>query len=382
MDVPLPAGKGLGALTLDATVVVEPGTFSATTMKLTLDGMNLVGDLQLMTGGPKPAIRGKLSIDRLDLNPYIAAETGTTTAANAKPAAADAGWSDTPISFEILKAMNADLALNVDRLLLRNLEVQKAQIAVKLQDGVLNSDLQNIVLYDGTGKGALVVDASRDTPSINNSLAVNGLKVEPFLASFMGVDRIVGTGNVTFDVTAQGASPKAIIASLSGKGAIAFRDGMIKGVDLASVARTVQSALTGASLGERASTDFAELGGTFTINRGLMNNSDFHLLNPFVRITGNGTVDLPSRSLDFHLEPKLVASVQGQSGQSGLAGIPIPFRVSGPWTKLSYAPDLQNVGKALTNTLLNSLSGDKKGNPSGTPTKPAVGDVLKGLFGR
>jgi AsmA protein len=157
---------------------------------------------------------------------------------------------------------------------------------------------------------------------------------------------------------------------------------MIKGVDLASVARTVQSALTGASLGERASTDFAELGGTFTINRGLMNNSDFHLLNPFVRITGNGTVDLPSRSLDFHLEPKLVASVQGQSGPSGLAGIPIPFRVSGPWTKLSYAPDLQNVGKALTNTLLNSLSGDKKSNPSGTPTKPAVGDVLKGLFGR
>jgi AsmA protein len=177
MDVPLPAGKGLGALTLDATVVVEPGTFSATTMKLTLDGMNLVGDLQLMTGGPKPAIRGKLSIDRLDLNPYIAAETGTTTAANAKPAAADAGWSDTPISFEILKAMNADLALNVDRLLLRNLEVQKAQIAVKLQDGVLNSDLQNIVLYDGTGKGALVVDASRDTPSIKNSLLSTDLKL-------------------------------------------------------------------------------------------------------------------------------------------------------------------------------------------------------------
>jgi AsmA protein len=278
--------------------------------------------------------------------------------------------------------MNADLALNVGRLLVRNLEVQKAQIAVKLQDGVLNSDLENIVLYDGTGKGALVVDASHDTPAIKNSLAVNGLKVEPFLVSFMGVDRIAGTGNVTFDVTAQGASPKAIIASLSGKGAIAFRDGMIKGVDLASVARTVQSALTGASLGERASTDFAELGGTFTINKGVMTNSDFHLLNPFVRITGNGTVDLANRSLDLHLEPKLVASVQGQSGQSGLAGVGIPFRVTGPWTKLSYAPDLQNVGKALTNTLLNSLTGDKKSAPSGSPPKPAVGDVLKGLFGR
>jgi AsmA protein len=381
MDVPLPAGKGLGALTLDATVAVEPGTFSASDMKLALDGMNLAGDLRLMTGGSKPAIGGKLSVDRLDLNPYMTAETGTSNATSATPARAEADSSDTPISFDILKAINADLALSVGRLLVRNLEVQKAQITVMLQDGVLNSNLENIILYEGAGKGTLVVDASRDTPTIKNSLNVSGVKIEPFLVSFLGVNRIVGTGNVSFDVAAQGASPKAIIGSLSGKGAVTLRDGMIKGVDLAAVARTVQSALTGASLGERASTDFAELGGTFTISKGVMNNTDFHLLNPFIRITGNGVVDLANRSLDFHLEPKLVASIQGQGGQGGLAGVAVPFRVTGPWTKLSYAPDMQNVGKVLTGKLLETLSGDKKGDQSGIP-KPAVGDVLKGLFGK
>ena len=169
---------------------------------------------------------------------------------------------------------------------------------------------------------------------------------------------------------------------MAGKGAVTFRDGKIKGVDLAGVARNVQSVLTGGALGERASTDFAELGGTFTINKGVMTNTDFHLLNPFIRMTGNGTVDLANRSLDFHIEPKLVATTQGQGGQGGLGGVSIPFKVSGPWTKLSYGPDMQNVGKTLTNTLLNTLTNPKAGGQSGSQPKPAVGDVLKGLLGR
>jgi AsmA protein len=381
LEVSVPAGKGFGTMALDATVTVSPQIFSATAVKLGLDGMNVTGDLALRTGGPRPAIAGKLAVDRLDVNTYMPAQTAGSDQ-NAASAPSASGWSSTPISFDVLKMMDADLGLNVGQLLIRNLQVQKGQLQVSLKNGVLNTDLQNIVLYQGTGKGSLTVDASKATPTIRDTLSATGLQVQPFLTSFMGVDRITGTGNVSFDVTAQGASPKAIIASLGGKGEIAFRDGMIKGVDLAAVARTIQSALTGAAVGERASTDFAELGGTFTINKGVMTNNDFHLLNPFVRISGNGTVDLANRNLDFHLEPKLVATTQGQGGQAGLAGIGIPFRVSGPWTKLSYGPDMKNVGKALTGTLIDTLTGTKKDGQTGAQSKPNVGNVLKGLFGR
>jgi AsmA protein len=310
-EVSLPPGKGLGTMSLDATVAMELRTFSASGIKLALDGMNVTGDFSLMTGGARPALAGKLAVDRLDLNTYMPAQTAGDKQAAAKPASAAEGWSDTPISFDILKTIDADLGLSVGRLLLSNIDVRKAQMTVALKGGVLNSNLQSIVLYQGMGKGSLVVDASESTPTIKNTLSVNGLQVEQFLTAFLGINRIAGTGNVNFDVAGQGASPKAIIASLGGKGEIAFRDGMIKGVDLASVARTVQSALTGASVGEHASTDFAELGGTFTMSKGVMTNNDFHLLNPFVRMSGNGTVDLASRSLDFHLEPKVVATTQG-----------------------------------------------------------------------
>jgi AsmA protein len=377
LDVSLPSAKGLGAMTLDATVTVQPQTFSASGITLTLDGMNVAGDFRVMTGGSKPEIAGKLSVDRLDANSYLSTED-----ASAGPAGADTGWSEEPISFEMLKAIDADLALNVGQLLVRNLEVQKAQMAVALKNGVLRSNLESIVLYQGTGKASLVVDASRDVPTFTNALRVTGLQVEPFLAAFLGVDRVVGSGNVSFDVTAQGTNPKAIIGTLGGKGDIIFRDGMIKGVDLAAVARTIQSALTASSVGERASTDFAELGGTFTIARGVMTNTDFRLLNPFVRMTGNGMVNLAGQSMDFHIEPRLVASAQGQGSQAALAGLGIPFRVSGPWGNLSYGPDMQNVGKALTGTLLDTLTKSGKDSPLGGQQKSGVGDVLKGLFGK
>ena len=381
MEVPIPAGQGFGKLALDASVVVAPQSFSANTMKLALDGMNVQGDLALKTGGARPAISGKLAVDKLDANIYMPAESGGA-AQPAPKVSADAGWSDTPISFDALKMADADLDLSVGQLLVRTIAVQKAQIAVSLKGGVLNTDLRNMVLYGGAAKGSLVVDASAKTPRIKNTLNATGLQVEPFLVSFMGIDRITGGGNVSLDVAAQGASPKAIVSSLSGKGEIAFKDGMIKGVDLAGVARTIQSALSSAAVGERASTDFAELGGTFTIAKGVMTNNDFHLLNPFIRITGNGTVDLANRSLDFHLEPKLVATAQGQGGQTGLGGVGIPFQVSGPWTKLSYGPDMKNVGKALTGTLIDTLTGAKKPDQSQAPAKPDVGGLLKGLLGR
>ena len=44
----------------------------------------------------------------------------------------------------------------------------------------------------------------------------------------------------------------------------------------------------------------------------MAHNQDFHLLNPFVRISGSGDIDLGQRTINFRIEPKLVANAQGQ----------------------------------------------------------------------
>jgi AsmA protein len=199
---------------------------------------------------------------------------------------------------------------------------------------------------------------------------------------------------MSVNVAGSGKNQQAIMNSLGGTASVAVNNGAIRGVDLAAVARTVQnpvSGLMGAATSERSSTDFAQAGGNFTIRSGVAHNQDFHLLNPFVRIAGSGDIDLGRRTINFRIEPKLVANAQGQGGLLGASGLGVPFQITGPWTKPSYRPDLSKaVGNLLMNQvqggagpvggLLGNMLGGKKS--SGQDSKPRRGLDLNGLFGR
>jgi len=200
------------------------------------------------------------------------------------------------------------------------------------------------------------------------------------------------------DVTGLGASQQAIMDNLSGTGSVTVKDGAIRGVDLAAVSRGVENAMAGAlgaATSDKSSTDFAEAGGTFKISNGVMHNQDFHLLNPFMRVTGNGDINLGQRILAFRIEPKLVATREGQGGASAATGISVPFLISGPWLKPSYKPDMKALGATIIDQvknggsgiggLLGNVLGSKKAGSapaSGSGSQQQSGFNLNGLLGR
>src|SRR3546814_8582148 len=103
-------------------------------------------------------------------------------------------------------------------------------------------------------------------------------------------------------------------------GAVVFRDGAIKGINIAAMLRNISTAAIDQSFDEAATTDFAELSGTFTIDKGIVTNKDLSLVAPLVRMTGEGQIPLPPRTVDYVVKHKLVASIAGQGGASELAG--------------------------------------------------------------
>src|SRR3546814_18743710 len=62
-------------------------------------------------------------------------------------------------------------------------------------------------------------------------------------------------------------------------------------------------------------------------------------------MTGEGQIPLPPRTVDYVVKPKLVGSIEGQGGASELAGVTVPIKVSGPWSDISYKPDLEGMPK-------------------------------------
>lgn len=385
---PLPPGDNLGALDLQADVAAEPTQIAFTGLRMTLDGMTITGDLSLDSSNPVLMLNGGMAIDRLNFNNYLTA-AGTDSAA----AGTGAGVGDAPLQLDLLKAVNADLTLVVGTLLFQNMVVEQAAMGARLDNGLLNAELREMSLYGGGGTGTLVINAREAVPSFNHTLNISGTDVQAFLIDFMSIDTVTGTGTFNLDLNTRGSTPDEIVNALAGSGNIDFQNGALQGVDLVAIASTIENVVNtggiGALTSDQSTTEFTEFGGSFVVQNGIARNDDFLMVNPVVRVTGNGEMNLAAQTLDFYLNPEPIAS--GNVGGVDISSIGVPFRVHGPWTDLSYTPDLQNVvGGVLQNILTGE--GGLFGGGGGAEEEPQegeggglldnTGDALRGLFGR
>jgi AsmA protein len=396
------SGDGLGPLAISGKLAADGAKVSFTDAAYKLDALEAHGNLSVDNGGRVPYVKATLATNMLDLNPYLGQPqqgSGAPTTEKAAPqtpaAAAQQGWSAAPIDLSGLKAVNADLALTTDGLAVHDIKLGKSTLNVSLKDGKMMSDLVELALYQGSGKGRFTVDGSGNVPATALDLHLAGIQAEPFLKDTMGFDSLRGTAHADVTLAASGPSQRALVSALNGKGAIKLQNGAVRGLDLGSMIRNIGSAFSSAQGGNADETTFADATATFTVTNGIARNDDLTLQSPFFRATGKGTANLPERTLNYRVEPKLVASSSGQGGSKNGLGVAVPVVISGPWNKLNYQPDLAGVlsvdpegtVKGLMNLFRggsNSDSGNAQQPSGGTQAPPSSNpiDRLKNLFGR
>lgn len=376
-----PSYSGLGAFSLSGAVSSQDRVYALKQARLTLDGMKANLDLSVDMNGTVPLLKGSVALDRLNAADYLLDKKEAKTQ----------GWSTEPLSLTGLKLADADIAITADRFTLGMFVITRGAMHVVLREGKLTADVTRAALFGGSATGQVTADGAAAVPAVTIRMDVKSVAMKELLQSAIKVERIEGTGAMAVNVAGIGKNQQAIMNSLGGTATLSVRNGAIRGVDLAAVAHTVQNPVSGlmGATSERSSTDFAEAGGSFAIKSGVAHNQDFRLLNPFVRISGGGDVDLGQRTINFRIEPKLVANAQGQGGLLGGSGLGVPFQITGPWTKPSYKPDLTKaVGNLLMNQIqggagpVGGLLGNVLGGKKSTDGKPKQGLDLGGLFGR
>jgi AsmA protein len=182
-----------------------------------------------------------------------------------------------------------------------------------------------------------------------------------------------------------GDAPEQIKKTLNGKGDLRFNDGAIVGIDLASMARNVQSAFGGSVQqgGERPRTDFTELSIPFTIKKGVTKTPKTSLKSPFIRIIAKGKADLVKETLDFRVEPKAVGTIKGQGDASTRSGLMVPVLVSGTFASPTFRPDLSAAAKQkIENQVFESEKTQKLLEKEEIkPFKDDAKKALKGILG-
>ena len=392
------AGGGLGPLSVKGALDVAGKSIAFRGAEIAIDNMNSKGDFEVDLGGRVPSIVASLEVDRLDLNTYMP-ESGKpaeapTSSSGSTPAAGGSsggsggskGWSDDPIDFSALNLVNADLSFVTGGIFVKEIKVGRTALKTVLKGGKLALDLTEMALYDGQGTGRITVDAGRG--AITQKLDLKNVQAAPLLTDAAGFDRVEGTANIVADVKTRGASQRQLVSALNGKGSIQFLNGAVRGINIGAMVLNITSAFLDASARETQKTDFAELAGTYTITKGIVKNDDLFLKSPLLRVDGKGTADMPKRTVNYRVTPKVVASAEGQGGTSDLLGLAVPVLITGPWDNLSYEPDLTAAvdelvkdPESVLDKVKNLIPGLGDSSDDSTTSDNPL-DSLKKLFGR
>ncbi len=349
LGVDMPDGRGLEKLSVRGGLDLRPDRVELKKATVQLDGMTARGTVRILTGGGRPKIVAALGVDRIDTNVYMAPETSTKaggkTAGTSSTKGVDA-WSNQPIDLSSLKAVDADLRLAVNSILYRKVRIGRSTVTAKLEKGVLDATLKDMSLYGGKASGRLVLDGSGPKAVVRGALNAKGLNGEGLLRDFADITSLKGTLDMSLSLAARGRSQQEMVSTLLGKTKLTFRDGAIKGINIARLVRTVEKAVVnGWKKAPKEKTDFAELSGSFDIRDGIAKTRDLKMLGPLVRLTGSGEVDLLRRKLDLRIDPKLVKSLKGQGGSFDLKGLPVPIIIRGPWDNPKIYPDIEGILK-------------------------------------
>ncbi|MFL5332829.1 MAG: hypothetical protein ACJ8H8_06540, partial [Geminicoccaceae bacterium] len=75
-----------------------------------------------------------------------------------------------------------------------------------------------------------------------------------------------------------------------------------------------------------------------------LRNEDFSLQAPVLRLDGAGTVNLPQRTVDYRITPRIASTLQGQDASGApVLQAGIPFLVQGPFASPSVRFDLNGT---------------------------------------
>jgi AsmA protein len=295
----------------------------------------------------KLLVKGDLDVQRLDIMAARpAAGGGAASAPGGGRAQSQAGqpWSSQSLRLAGLNYVDADVQLSAAELNVGTFRFAPIAVHTTLTDGHLDAALSRTGMYGGQVEGTATVDVSGGAPVHAFRIDLRGARALQLLSDVAGFEALDGRLQAKFDVRASGESERAVMSSLSGTVDTRIQDGQILGINVPKMIRTLTAkTLTGWQESRTESTDLSDLSASFRIENGRATTSNLRLLGPLVRVNGSGSIDLAAKTLQFKLDPKLVASLQGQGGAPDPLGFGVPVNVEGSWSDPRIYPDVAGI---------------------------------------
>lgn len=230
-------------------------------------------------------------------------------------------FNDTPLSFEAFRALDLYLTLDADKLIGRNVTIEKLDLDVLLEKGRLRIHPAGMVHAAGFTSSDFVIDASGSIPKFTLKVIGEDIDVEDILAYAHEPIIISGSLNLVVDLHSSGSSPREITSNLQGDIGMALENGRIRRIiDFLSV-DAFDALLTTARRSRH--TDLHCLINQIQFEDGVGDIVVLYMDSPRIRARGAGNVNLAAESIDMVLNPEAKRRLFRRGS---------PVRINGPLT--------------------------------------------------
>lgn len=351
--------KALSRLAASGDFAYGANAARAERLDVQLDDSTLRGAAAI-TSLASEAMTFDLALDHIDLDRYM----------SAAPARAPerAPTAPTALPTSSLKRLQLSGTATIGQATVERLRLSEVRVKVESSDGVLHLDPASAELYGGAYRGHVTLDARGAVPTLTLDQSLTGVDVAMLLKDLDDIDRISGRGDVTTELTGQGATSDAVLKTLSGRVTANLTNGAVEGLDLGyEINRAVALAErrpmpAGKNTGR---TTFSAFKASADLKDGVATSHDLDIASPDLRITGQGTVNLLTDAIDYRVKAAIL------KGTAGGVLADVPLTISGTLTSPSVRPDLAELAKA---GLQQALKGHRK------ELQQTLQNKLKGLL--
>jgi AsmA protein len=346
LDIEPPATAdpdALSRVSFEANASIGESDIALTDLLLELDDSSLSGELSLPLS-ERGAIGFDLVIDSVNLDAYMAP-------ADADGSSSSASNEDIEIPVDMIRTLQAKGSLRIERASLSGMEFTNMQMVLDSSDGRLRLNPLSADLYDGTYQGDVRIDASADTPIISVNERIAGVNLTSLAKSMFEQDNVSGKINGEFVLSGKGGSVAAIRQDLDGSMSFELLDGAFEGTDVWHQMRTARAKFRQEPAPEPklpARTEFTTVSASGVVSDGIFENNDLLVELPFLRLTGNGIVDLNAAQINYSMQarvlekPEFMTDVSAAELEDFTEAV-IPLKVTGALSAPSIQPDIEAI---------------------------------------
>lgn len=339
VEVPATAdNSALGSARLAATMEAGTNSINLRAVKARLDDSAITGNFSI-TDIERRRLRFDLDIDTLDADRYLPPATDGS-GANSDSSA------DTPLPVDLIRELDLSGTVRIGNLNVAGIRSSNVSATLRARNGELQVSPSQAELYGGKYQGDVRLAARGDELAISMNEKVSGVQAGALAGDLFDSRRLSGAADVNLKLSGRGRTMRALRESLGGNLDFVFSDGYLEGVDLWYEIRRAK-ALFGKGAAPDAPakplrTRYSDMRASAVVESGIVKSNDFSAELPFMRLGGQGEINLVNATVDYRLTALVLKKpeVEADASLAELVGARIPVRIRGDLAAPTVAPDI------------------------------------------